>query len=513
MIRLSAIIITFNEEKNIGRCIDSLNAVADEIVVVDSFSTDKTREIALAKGARVIENAFHSHIDQKNFALAQATYDHVLSLDADEYLSEQLTKSILQAKSTWSFEAYSMNRLSSYGGKWMKVGAWYPDRKLRLWNRKFGVWGGDNPHDQVILNERKIKVKHLSGDLLHEAYENAADLLAKVQSYSNIFADEKRYRLKSSAFKVFYKTFYSFVSNFFLKRGILGGFEGAVIAISNTNYTFYKYSKLREANRKLRTSLIITTYNRPDALELVLLSVKNQVVLPEEVIIADDGSGQSTKAVISRYQADFPVPLIHCWHEDVGFRLSAIRNKAIALSREEYIIMIDGDMVLPKGFIRDHKRHAWKGQFIQGSRVLLLKEQTKTMLTGKKHTVSVFDSGIANRLNAIESSLFSLLFSHFRSGHTRVRGANLSFWRDDLFRVNGFNEDFQGWGREDSEFAVRMNNANIRRKHIKFAGFGYHLYHEENSRKMLSINDSILARTIALGLTRCDNGIVKSPIM
>jgi glycosyltransferase involved in cell wall biosynthesis len=508
-VQISVIIITFNEEKNIGRCIDSVRAVADEIVVVDSYSKDTTKEICLQKGVRFIEHAFNGHIQQKNFALKQAIFDNVLSLDADEYLSEELTKSILLAKKFWPAEAYDMNRLSSYGGRWMKLSAWYPDRKLRLWNRTLGQWGGDNPHDKVIL-EKKTSVMHLSGDLMHEAYENAREFLTKVQSYSDIFAKEKRFILHSSPFKVFYKTAYTFFFNFFVKLGIFGGYEGAMISLSNTNYTFYKYSKLLEANKALKTSLIITTYNRKDALELTLISVMKQSQLPSEVIVADDGSGKETRELILEYQKSFPVPLHHCWHEDLGFRLSAIRNKAILMANHEYIIMIDGDIVIPKNFIKAHKSNAWKGQFIQGSRVLLLKVQTERMLQKKKINLFFTTSGIDNRFNTIESRLLSLLFSYYRTGHNNVRGANLSFWKDDLIATNGFNEDFIGWGREDSEFAVRMNNMGIRRKHLKFAGFGYHLFHPENSRQQLSVNDQILERTIKQGLRRCENGIHKS---
>ena len=508
MVKLSAVIITYNEEKNIIRCIDSIAPVVDEIVVVDSFSKDLTKKICLEKGVRFIENRFEGHIQQKNFALSHTTHDYVLSLDADEYLSPELTNSILFAKKLWPAEAYEMNRLSSYGGRWMKLSAWYPDRKLRLWNKTLGNWGGDNPHDKVILR-KKVNVMHLNGDLMHEAYDNAAEFLTKVQAYSDIFAREKRFSLRSSSFKIFYKTCYTFIFNFFLKFGVFGGFEGAIISLSNTNYTFYKYSKLHEANRQLETSLIITTYNRKDALELVLLSVMHQSSLPDEVIIADDGSGEDTRQLINFYQSIFPVPLIHCWHEDLGFRVATIRNKAIALTKYEYIIMTDGDIVLHKNFIKDHKSNAWKGQFLQGSRVLLFQRKTENILKEKRMHVGFASSGIGNSLNAIENNILSNIFSYYRKGHMNVRAANLSCWKEDLLSINGFNEDFVGWGREDSELAVRMDNLGIKRKHVKFAAFGYHLYHSENSRKRLAINDAILLKTIQDDSKYCENGINK----
>ncbi|MFM7854070.1 MAG: glycosyltransferase family 2 protein [Flammeovirgaceae bacterium] len=237
MVKLSVVIITFNEEKNIGRCIDSVIPVADEILVVDSYSKDNTKKICLEKGVRFIEHPFEGHIQQKNYALSHSLHDYVLSLDADEYLSPELTLSIMSAKKNWPAEAYEMNRLSSYGGRWMKLSAWYPDRKLRLWNKKLGTWGGDNPHDKVILN-KKVEIIHLRGDLMHKAYENAAEMLIKIQAYSDIFAKEKRFVVKSTSFKILYKTIYTFFYNFFLKLGIFGGYEGAIISMSNINYTF-----------------------------------------------------------------------------------------------------------------------------------------------------------------------------------------------------------------------------------------------------------------------------------
>lgn len=249
MIKLSAVIITFNEERNIARCIDSLLAVADEIVVVDSFSIDQTKKICLGKGIRFIEHHFEGHIQQKNFALSQATHDHILSLDADEYLSSTLTTSILDAKKKWIGPAYLMNRLSSYGDKWIKNGNWYPDRKIRLWDRRLGRWGGENPHDKVIL-EKSVKIIHLEGDLMHTAYKDSKEALVKIQQYSSIFASENVGKKKTSTLKILGHSLFSFFKSLIIKRGILDGFEGLMVAAAESNHVFYKYSKLYEANQR-----------------------------------------------------------------------------------------------------------------------------------------------------------------------------------------------------------------------------------------------------------------------
>ena len=151
MLKISAVIITFNEEKNISRCLDSLSKVAEDIIVVDSFSTDRTKDICLEKKVRFVENAFVGHIEQKNFALTQAVHPFVISLDADEALSPELEKSILEVKKNHKYEAYTMNRLTNYCGQWIKHGGWYPDSKIRLWFVNKGQWGGVNPHDTVVL--------------------------------------------------------------------------------------------------------------------------------------------------------------------------------------------------------------------------------------------------------------------------------------------------------------------------------------------------------------------------
>jgi len=249
MVKISAVIITFNEERNIARCIDSIISVVDEIVVIDSYSTDRTCDIALEKGARVVKHTFKSHIDQKNYAVTQTSHDIVLSLDADEYLSEELTKSILAVKESWPFEAYRMNRLSNYGGKWIRHGNWYPDQKIRLWNKRKGLWGGENPHDKVVL-KKGVKVMHLKGDLLHRAYIDAAETLTKIQSYSEIYSKENAGRRSSSALRIMAHTSFAFFKSYFLKRGFLDGFEGLMVAMAVGNHVFYKYAKLYEANHK-----------------------------------------------------------------------------------------------------------------------------------------------------------------------------------------------------------------------------------------------------------------------
>jgi len=254
-------------------------------------------------------------------------------------------------------------------------------------------------------------------------------------------------------------------------------------------------------------SLIITTYNWKEALELVLLSVLKQTVRPTEVIIADDGSRDDTKELIKHFINTSDLNLLHSWQKDEGFRASASRNKAIAKSSGEYTILIDGDMILHKDFIKDHLNFASKNHFVQGSRILLNEDKTSDVFEKKTIEFSLFDSGLNNRKNKIKSKILTNLFSKSTKSLRGIKTCNMAFFKSDCLKVNGFNEDFIGWGREDSEFAVRLINNNILRKNIKFSAIAYHIFHRENSREMLSINDKILAESMNKKIKICSNGI------
>ncbi len=259
----------------------------------------------------------------------------------------------------------------------------------------------------------------------------------------------------------------------------------------------------------MRLSLIISTYNRPDALRAVLASVAGQNVRPHEVIVADDGSGPDSKAVVDQAAAA-GLPIRHVWHRHDGFRLAAIRNRAFAAATGDYLVMIDGDILLHPDFVGDHAAAARPGFFVQGSRVILRENLTQRLLdSGGTVWPSFFTAGIGNRKNLLRSPFLSRLFSGVGEGGKGIRTCNFALWRSDLIRVNGFNEDFVGWGREDTELVARLFNAGIKRWNLRFAALGCHLYHPPQSRERLGDNDRLLARTIAEKLSRCQTGVDK----
>ena len=257
----------------------------------------------------------------------------------------------------------------------------------------------------------------------------------------------------------------------------------------------------------MKSALIITTYNWSEALELVLLSITKQTILPDEVIIADDGSKSQTKILIEKYQKIFSIPLYHFWQEDNQFRAASARNGAIRLAHSEYLIFIDGDMILHPSFIADHLSFSKQGTFLQGSRVLIDKVKTRQILQDKNFPFSFLERGFLNRKNAIHSHILAKLYSQYRTTIKGIKTCNFSLYLCDAYKVNGFNEDFIGWGREDSEFAVRLMNAGIHRKDIKFHAIAYHLYHAENTRDSLSENHKRLQEAIENNKIWCESGL------
>ncbi len=263
----------------------------------------------------------------------------------------------------------------------------------------------------------------------------------------------------------------------------------------------------------IKPSLIIATYNWPEALDLVLQSVEQQSLLPYEVLIADDGSTSETKQVIDKYKEHGILNIHHIWHEDKGFRLSEIRNKAIDKANGNYIIQIDGDTFLHKDFVKDHVLHARSGQFISGSRVLLAQKLSKHLLDTQSLVFNRFDNDIKNKHYQFHLPFITRLLKKPTKNVEKVirsvRGCNMSFWKKDLLKVNGYNEKLVGWGREDSEISARLVHLGLKKINLKFSAIQYHLYHKEASKDQLIKNHTSLMETIKKKKTITEYGIKK----
>ncbi len=243
-VKISAAIITYNEESNIKRCLDSLDFV-DEIIVVDSLSSDNTCKIAKELGARVIDQKFLGHIAQKQLAVDSCSHEWILSLDADEEISIELKESILSLiENKLEHDAYAMNRISFHLGAWIKHGGWYPDRKTRFFNKNKAHWGGYNPHDKIIVNG---SIGRLKGDLKHYVFDNLRHNIDANNSYSSIMAEDLHKENKRfSILKLIFKPLGKFLETYIYKRGFLDGMPGFIIAIGASYSMFLKFSKLWE---------------------------------------------------------------------------------------------------------------------------------------------------------------------------------------------------------------------------------------------------------------------------
>ena len=256
-----------------------------------------------------------------------------------------------------------------------------------------------------------------------------------------------------------------------------------------------------------RVSVAVITYNAPEALALVLNALALQSQLPLEVIVTDDGSKPATRQLLERIARDYPVRLVHLWQPDDGARMSRARNRAIAAARGDYVILLDGDMVCERHFIADHVAFARPGCFAQGSRVLTDATLTRRMLEQPGWMPGFFSSGIERRRHTLRLAWPARLYAVSGQRKRGIKSCNMAFWRDDLLRLNGFNEAMTGWGREDTELAARAFHLGLLRRDLRFSALAVHLFHPTRKHTVANANDVILADTRRRMLIRCEEGL------
>lgn len=255
----------------------------------------------------------------------------------------------------------------------------------------------------------------------------------------------------------------------------------------------------------IKVSLLISTYNFPEAIRLCLMSVTRQTLLPDEIVIADDGSDERTRNTIDTLRPYVACDIKHVWQEDLGFRVASIRNKALAACSGDYVIQIDGDIIMGRNFIADHVRHARIGYFAAGSRCRLNERITKRILQISDYSPSFFNRDLIARENAIRLPIITPFLKRYK----RTIGCNMAFWLKDIIAINGYNEDMEGWGHEDIELAERLIRNGVCRQHLKFCAIGFHIYHKERSREFEDHNMDIVHRNRINNVRRINNGISK----
>lgn len=507
--KISVCIIAKNAQATLKECLESVREF-DEIILLDNGSTDSTLQIAndfntTYGNLRIKQSEFIGFGALKNLCVSYAKNEWILSLDSDEVLESSAEIKALDLKPQ---NIYALPRKNLYKGEWIKACGWSPDFVWRLFNKNFTHFNENIVHESVIIPPNAQKIR-LQGHIRHYAYDNISQFLDKLQRYTSLYVEQnynKNNPKNISMFKAIMRGLWAFVRSYFLRKGIFYGYKGFIISLCAGLGTFFKYAKLYEITHTpppYATSLIITTYNQKERLALVLDSLRALNPLPKEVLIADDGSKADTREVIESYAKDFPCELRHIWHEDKGFRLSAIRNEAIKKARGDYIIIIDGDMIVDSRFVAEHLRFARRGVFLQGSRVILQENQTAQILNDKNYALA-FQS---HSLKSAHCNFFANLIYKFSKTTAQIfrkkelikgiRGCNMSFYKSDCEAINGFNEEFVGWGREDSEFVARFlfNGGELRR--VKHNAIAYHLYHDENPRSALESNHKIYLDAIS----------------
>ncbi len=253
MNKVSAVIITKNEERNLARCLQSLQGVADELLIIDSFSDDRTCSIAEEYGARVIQKEWTGYGPTKNFGNENAQFDYILSLDADEALSEELSTAIISEKEALTRPAYSMNRLLNYCGSWIRHGGYYPDRKTRLFDRRIFKWSDDPVHETLLPDTKVMRkeIKALNGDLYHYSYHSVSDHVERINRYSSLAAKSLVSR-KALRLHMLCNPLWRFFSSYVLKAAFLDGHAAYLLCRIQAFEVYLKYAKawhLRKSGR------------------------------------------------------------------------------------------------------------------------------------------------------------------------------------------------------------------------------------------------------------------------
>ena len=495
---ISVSIIAKNEEARIGRCLNSVASWAQEIVVIINDTDDKTAEICNSFGAKVVEKPWMGFGPQKNFALNATSQNWVLCLDADEVVSFELKQAIhdfFYGESHHHHKVLSFPRRVHFMGRWILHGDWYPDYNTRLFHREHAQWSEDSVHENVITNE---PVHQLKGDLLHFSNPSVLDHVEKMIPFTELFLLQskdkgKRWSLLHNLFRPWWR----FNRSYFLKQGFRDGFPGLYIAIATYFSTFLRYTRLYEDRQTSlpSASVIVSTYKSAKTLNVVLNGLLKQNHPPLEIIVAEDAEEDDTKKVVGSHQGE--TSIIHVHQPDDGFRKSIILNKAISKANGELIIFLDGDCIPHPDFVGDHIKTSKDGYFIQGRRAFIKESSVPDVCDyGFDFWKLLFQRKIERPLKSLRSP-FPIIKED--ESHKGSLGCNLAIMRSDLLSVRGFDESYEGWGREDSDLAVRLINAGKKRILLHGQAIVYHLNHPVQSRQQLPENDQRLQNALDSG--------------
>ena len=519
---LSLIVLARNEEAVIGRCLDSVPFAAEKIVI-DSGSTDGTAAAAAAHGATVIDREWLGFGPMRQRAEEDAAHEWILMLDADEWMSDELQRQCRDElpRLLERTDALQLSRRTRYCGRTMNhYRPFARDHIWRCYRKGRAAWTSDQVHER-LRPAPGCRTHRLTAPLVHDSYASVAHHQEKACRYIDLWARQAFERgRKPRLLGTFLSLPAYLVRDLVLRRGVLDGWPGVIAAWITVHSTVMKRLRLYELYRdagRAAGSVMTRLAGRSRRRRHVQLAGRPRRLPPRppaadrgplEIIVADDGSGPDTRAVVERHQAAGPCPLHHVWHPDEGFRLGGIRNKAMARAVGDYIVSLDGDMVCHPRCVEDHGRLRDPGCFCQGSRIPLGPRASALMTARPGWWPSAFSPGVRRRARLARLPVASarLLNRPHRDPMT-VRGCHQGFWRRDLLAVNGFNEAMWGWGREDNELAVRLGNHGRLRRNLRGVALACHLHHCEGDRGRVGENERILRETLDAGRVRCERGL------
>jgi len=505
---ISVCLISGAEAARIGRTLASVSEWTSEIVVVlNEEVQDETEKIAVSFGAKIFRHPWQGFREQKNLVLQYATQPWVLNLDADEEVSPELRASIFQffQGDYEHFAGADFARKVWFMGRWITHGDWYPDRVLRLFQRGKGCWGGSPEHCRIELQGAK---KKLPGDLLHYTNPNINSYVQKINYFADIFLQRQlEEKVRWCACSSVFRSGWRFLRAYFSRRLSRIFYRGLnrLCHARAAQPALRAFAFFTSGMRAAQISLIISTYEKPAALEKVLQGVARQSEMPGEILIADDGSKTPTRDLISEWQKKIPTQPHHIWHEDAGFRKTIILNKSVAAAKGDYIVLLDGDCVPHAKFISDHAMLAEKNFWVQGRRCFI-EEKFAEKFSAQ---TSMANWILRRRISGVAKSIrLPWPIVRRNTGQRGIIGCNMGFWRDDLFAVNGFDEEFTGWGiGEDSDIGTRLYHLGRPRKFVYGHAIVFHLNHPMLGRAHFEASRARLAETIRSKKIRCERGL------
>jgi len=474
--KISAVIIVKDAEQTIGQTLESLKDFG-EVILYDNGSIDRTLPIAgKFENVKIVLGEFTGFGDTKNVAASFTKNDWIFSIDSDEVLSSKLHDAI-DAIELNDNCVYWFYRYNYYRKKRVRFSGWGKEKVTRLYNKNVTHFNNKLVHEGIEVS-RNLHLVKLPGEIMHYSYTSVSDFNKKRSLYSDLFALENQGTRKSSPFIAILSGTYAFFNTFLLRLAFLDGYRGLLIAVSNAHETFLKHLKLYEANleNNFKVSLVLNASGNKEILSLSLKSILNQSILPNEIIVVNPYKIPEQKKIIADFVKKSFIK-VFVIEGDNGFNIAQLRNMAIAKSKYDYLIFVDGSSVLHEYFIKDHLRFVKKGVYLQGDSIRLTKHFSDEIVKNKKFRRPYIKIGGINLGNRGFRIIFlANFFGLFKLNKPLKHSLNnFSIFKNELIKLNGFDEDLALPKLCDADLLERLYVSGVKRKGLRFIANLYRL--------------------------------------